>query len=72
MHDVRRMVTLGIEGGRERKHVSRAKLHAEAAGLAALDDDGNTSFSHWISTLGAVEASPKSRLIMLGGGGSWV
>jgi hypothetical protein len=68
MHDVRWMVTLGIEGGGKRKHVGGTKLHAEAAGLAALDDDGNTSFSHWISTLGAVEASPKPDVIMRGDG----
>ena len=59
------MVALGIEGGRERKHVRGTKLHAETAGLAALHDDGNTSFSHWISRLGAVEAVPNSDLIML-------
>jgi hypothetical protein len=54
------MVALGVESGREREHVGRTKLHAEAAGFAALDDNGNTSFCHGISTLGVVENSPKS------------
>jgi hypothetical protein len=54
------MVALGVESGRERKHVGGAKLHAKTAGLAALDDNGNTSFCHGISTLGAVENTPKS------------
>jgi hypothetical protein len=49
------MVTLGIESGREREHSCGTKLHAEAAGFAALDDDGNTSFCHGISTLRAVK-----------------
>jgi len=60
MHYVGRMVALGIKSGREREHVGRTKLHAEAAGFAALDDNGNTSFCHGISTLGVVENSPKS------------
>jgi hypothetical protein len=62
------MVAPGIESGRERKYLGRTKLHTEATGLAALDDDGNTSFCHWISTLGAAEHSPKSKLIILGEG----
>jgi hypothetical protein len=39
VHDVRRVVALGIEGGREREHVGGTELDAEAAGLAALDDN---------------------------------
>jgi hypothetical protein len=46
MHHVRRVVSLGIEGGRERQHVRGTKLHAEAASLAALHDNRNTSFCH--------------------------
>jgi len=49
---MRWMVALGIESGREREHVGGAKLHTEAAGFATLDDNGNTSFWHGISTLG--------------------
>jgi hypothetical protein len=59
MHNMRRMVALGIESGREREHVGGTKLHTEAAGLAALDDNRNTSFCHGISTLGAVEKLPE-------------
>src|ERR1700686_549058 len=51
MHDVRSMVTLRIEGGRKRQHVRGAKLHAKAAGLAALNDDRNTSLCHEIPQL---------------------
>jgi hypothetical protein len=43
------MVALGIESGRERKHLGGTKLHTESAGLAALDDDGNTPFCHGYS-----------------------
>jgi hypothetical protein len=46
------MVALGVESGRERKHVGGTKLHTEAAGFATLDDNRNTSFCHGISTLG--------------------
>jgi len=58
--DVGWMVAFGIESGREREHMGGTKLHAEAAGFAALDDNGNTSFCHGISTVGAVEHSPIS------------
>jgi hypothetical protein len=60
MHNVWRMVTLGVEGGGERKHVGGTKLHAEAAGLTTLNDDGNTSFYHGISTLKVVQITTKS------------
>ena len=53
-----RVVALGIESRREREHVGGAKLHTEAAGFTALDDNGNASFSHGISTQG-LELSPK-------------
>jgi uncharacterized protein Veg len=46
MHDMGRMITLGIEGGRERQHVRGTELHAETASLAALYDDRNTTFCH--------------------------
>jgi len=39
MHDVRRMVALGVESGRKREHMRGTKLHAEAAGFATLDDN---------------------------------
>jgi len=55
MHDVRWMVAFGIESGREREHFCGTKLDTEAAGFAALNDDGNTSFCHGISTLQVVE-----------------
>jgi hypothetical protein len=59
------MVALGIESGREREHVGRAKLHAEAAGFTTLNDDGNTSFCHGISALKVVQPTTKSDVIML-------
>ena len=68
MHDVRWMVALGIESGREREHFCGTKLHTEAAGFAALNDDGNTSFCHRIYTLKVVELTTKSEVIMLGRG----
>jgi hypothetical protein len=33
------MIALGIESGREREHVGRTKLHAEAARLTVLDNN---------------------------------
>jgi hypothetical protein len=39
MHNMGRMVALGIESGRKREHVGRTKLHTEAAGFTPLDDD---------------------------------
>jgi hypothetical protein len=45
--------------------VGGAKLHTETAGFAALNDDGNTSFCHEISTL-KVELHVKLNLIMPG------
>jgi hypothetical protein len=59
MNDMRRMVALGIKSGRECEHVGGTKLHAEAAGLAVLDDDGNASFCHENSTLRVVKCSTK-------------
>src|SRR5262249_236706 len=46
MHDVRRMVALGIKSRGKRQHLGGAELHAEATSLAALDNDRNTSLSH--------------------------
>jgi len=68
MDHVRRMIALGIESGREREHVGRTKLHAEATGFTALNDDGNTAFCHGNSTLKVVELTTKSDVIMGGGG----
>jgi hypothetical protein len=51
MHNVRWMVALGIKSGGKREDVGGAKLHTETAGFTALDDDGNTSLCHEISTL---------------------
>src|SRR5581483_3338276 len=45
-HHVWRMVPLGVESGRQRQHPGRTELHAEAAGFAALNDDGNAPFCH--------------------------
>jgi hypothetical protein len=53
------MVALGIESGRKREHVGRTKLHTEAAGFAALDDNRNTSFCHGISTLKVGRRQPR-------------
>src|ERR1019366_6397402 len=46
MNQVRWVVTLGVEGGRERQGMRGTKLHAEAARLTSLDYDLNRSFSH--------------------------
>jgi hypothetical protein len=54
------MVALGVEGGREREHVGGTELHAKATGLAALDDDRNTSFCHEIPQLRSSERSGNS------------
>jgi hypothetical protein len=70
MDYVRWMVALGIESGRERKHVGGAKLHAEATGFAALDDDRNTSFSHGISTLGDGSELPEILEMIIACGGA--
>src|SRR3984957_255645 len=66
-HDMRRMVALGIEGGRQREHLCRTKLHAEAAGFAVLDHDGNTSFCHGNSHLKCLEASTSLRSLCVAG-----
>jgi hypothetical protein len=60
MYYMRRMVSLGIEGGRECQHMRGAKLHAEAASFAALHDDRNTSFCHAIPQIGANDHSGDS------------
>ena len=57
---VRRVIALGIKGGRECEHFGRAELNAKTTGLAALDDNGNTSFCHGTPTLGAMGA-PSTR-----------
>jgi hypothetical protein len=59
MHDMRRMVALGIESGRKREHVGGTKLHTKATGFATLDDNRDTSFCHEISTLRVVETQPR-------------
>jgi len=58
------VVALGVECRREREHVGGTKLHAEAAGFATLDDNRNTSFCHGISTIGVVERSPETYVII--------
>jgi hypothetical protein len=44
--DMRWVIALGIEGGRERQNLGWAELHAEAARLATLHDDANCAFRH--------------------------
>jgi hypothetical protein len=61
MYHVRWMVALRIESGREREHVRRAKLHAEATGLAALHDDRNPSFCHEIPQPRSDKSTPGIR-----------
>jgi hypothetical protein len=75
MHDVRWMVALGVEGGREREHMRRTKLHAKPTGLATLHDDRNASFCHEIPQLKSDDHSGnsiKQDLIMLGEVERWV
>ena len=48
---MRRVVSLGIKSGREREHMRGTEFHAEAASLAALNDDRNASFWHLIPQL---------------------
>src|SRR5919108_6033687 len=45
-HYVRRVIALGVERRRERQDLRRAELHAETAGLAALDDNLDCAFCH--------------------------
>jgi hypothetical protein len=40
------VIALGIESGRERQDFRGTEFHAETTCLAALDDDGNTTFGH--------------------------
>jgi hypothetical protein len=60
MNDMRRVVALGVKSRRESEHVGGTELHAEATGLAMLDDNGNTSFCHENSTLKVVKPHKKS------------
>src|SRR5205823_2420843 len=46
LNHVRRMVSLGIEGGRERQDLGGTELHAKAARLTALHNDVNSTFCH--------------------------
>jgi hypothetical protein len=72
MHDMRRMVALGIESGREREHVGRTKLHTQAASLAVLDNDGNASFCHGNSPLEVVRTLHKTVSNYAWRGRSWM
>ena len=56
MYDVRWVISLGIEGGREGQHVRGTEFHAKAASFATLDDDRNTSFCHEIPQLGSEDS----------------
>jgi hypothetical protein len=40
------MIALGIESGGKRQYMGGAKLHTEAATLAALDGNANGAFGH--------------------------
>jgi hypothetical protein len=51
MNHVRRMIPLGIEGGRERKNFRRTEFHAKTASLAALHNNINLTFCHWYPPL---------------------
>src|SRR5215467_7713923 len=53
VHHVRGMVSLGVEGGRKLQNLGRAEFNAKSACLAALDDNGNSSFSQETPTFGA-------------------
>src|SRR5580704_8034109 len=46
MDHVRSVITLGVKGRGERQHVRGTKLHAESAGLTALDYDLYRTFGH--------------------------
>src|SRR5271165_5936305 len=46
MHQVRSVITLGIEGGGERQNFGGTKLHTETAGLTALYHDLHCTFGH--------------------------
>jgi len=41
-----------------------AKLHTETTGFATLNDNGNSSFGHEISTLNVVKHFTKAAVIM--------
>jgi hypothetical protein len=60
---MRRVISLGIESGRERQNLGGAELHAKTAGFTALDHDGNTSFGHGTPTSGAFGAPELGRIM---------
>jgi hypothetical protein len=66
------MVALGVECRREREHVTGTKLHTEATSFATLDDNRNTSFCHGISTIGAIERSPETYVIIASRRRGWM
>jgi hypothetical protein len=69
---MRWMVALRVKRGRERQHMRGTKLHAETAGFTALDNNRNTSFCHGISTLGVVERSPETCVIIASRRRGWM
>jgi len=46
VHDMGRVIALGIEGGRERQDLGGTELHAKAARLTALHNNINSTFCH--------------------------
>jgi len=50
---VRRVITLGIEGGGECEYLGGTEHNTEATGLATLDHNRNASFCHVTPTSGS-------------------
>src|SRR4051812_9733453 len=50
IYGMRRMVSLGIESGREGQHVRRTKLNAKSASLTPFFMDGNGATRHFVLT----------------------
>jgi hypothetical protein len=48
MHNMRRVISLGIERGGKFQHFGGTKFDAETAGFTALDYDGYSPFRHVI------------------------
>ena len=72
MHDMGRMVALGIEGGRKRQNFGWTKLRTEAAGFTALHHNRNTSFCHEFPPLPECWTLPNPATIMRNGSRSRV
>src|SRR5438046_7475457 len=61
LHDVRRVIALGIERGGECQDLGGTELHAKATGFTAFHDDFNSTFCHEAPTCWSDWALPSVR-----------